>query len=137
MRPASSAILSLICCCETRTPSTSGWSSTGCSAVVGIGSNGAVIASSEREPVIPPLTDQASGQRHGTLPVPADDEPVERVDVAGAELARRSAGRDGRAAEDSSAYGGRQLGEPVRRELGCRRPGPAVERVGVVAEQVG
>src|SRR4051795_10156144 len=91
IRAASSRILVAICSWETSTPSMSGCRSSGCSAVVCIGSNGAVIAvaasgargSSEREPVTPPFGDQPPGETDSALPAPVHDEPVERCDVAG------------------------------------------------------
>src|SRR3954462_11255111 len=96
MRAASSRILDAICSWETSTPSMSGCRSSGCSAVVCIGSSGAVIAvapsgaeggravaptgatgSSEQEPVTPSFGDQPPRQAHPALPAPVDDEPVD------------------------------------------------------------
>src|SRR3954463_12439794 len=90
MRAASSRILVAICSWETSTPSMSGCRSSGCSAVVCIGSNGAVIAvapsgakgSSEREPVTPSFGDQPPGEAPPALPAPVDEEPVDLRDVA-------------------------------------------------------
>src|SRR4051794_38255292 len=100
----------------------SGCRSSGCSAVVCIGSNGAVIAvavrgaktgravassgaktgravavsgargSSEREPVTPAFGDQPPGEAHSALPAPVDDEPVDLRDMAGGHGSGGSAG---------------------------------------------
>src|SRR3954462_7177972 len=109
MRAASSRILDAICSWETSTPSMSGCRSSGCSAVVTIGSKGAVIAvapsgakgSSEREPVIPPLGDQPPRQAdppRGPPPparaVPVGGEPVHLGDVAGRQRPGGRAGGD-------------------------------------------
>src|SRR3954451_18436608 len=128
MRAASSRILSAICSCETSTPSMSGCRSSGCSAVVCIGSSGAVTAvapsgaetgravaptgakgSSEREPVTPPFGDQPPGEAHSALPAPVDDEAVQLGDVGVRECAGGSTGSDGSPTQDARAE---RVGQP-------------------------
>src|SRR4051794_15790493 len=125
----------------------SGCRSSGCSAVVCIGSSGAVTAvapsgaktgggvapsgaktggavapsgakgSSEREPVTPPFGDQPPGEAHSALPAPVDDQAVNLGDVGVRECTGRRPRGDGRPTQDARPE---RVGQP--QQVGDRQP---------------